>query len=574
MKHLVRTLVASGVLAAGVATALSASPGGAAVHATGAVITAHDVSGSSYRIVAPSSALRVGLEFILAPRDEASLQSFVTGVSTPGSATYHHYLARGQYARRFGASSATVTAVRSYLARHGMTGLTTSPDRLFVRGVGSVHVVQQLLHTTISQYRYHGRRVYTNTRRATIPGPLASSVKTVLGLSDVPVAHPHVHVSPSVTRPLTTSCSQMSAGTNATTGPFTIPEVGAAYHYGAFGAHNTFGQGQTVAIYELTDYLPADLRYFQDCTGKQDSITGVQVDGGGGVDLNAEVEAALDIEIVATLAPKANIEVYQGPDVPVGMLDTYQRIALDDTAQVVSTSWGFCETADAPTVTAESAVFTEMAAQGQTVVAASGDAGASDCLLYTGSASNPLAGAIGVDDPASQPYVTGVGGTTITNAATIGTTPSSEVVWDASTSGGGGGVSSIWPRPTYQTGVAGTSSAGRSVPDFSIDADPASGYMVYTTATGWYRVGGTSCGAPMAAALVALTNEYHATQLGFMNPLLYQVAVNHPGEIFNDVTVGNNETYDVAGFASAASGYDAASGWGSPIGSAFLGGDI
>ena len=112
------------------------------------------------------------------------------------------------------------------------------------------------------------------------------------------------------------------------------------------------------------------------------------------------------------------------------------------------------------------------------------------------------------------------------------------------------------------------------MPDLSIDADPASGYRVYTMATGWITVGGTSCGAPMAAALVALTNEYHATQLGFMNPLLYQVAVDHPGELFNDVTVGNNKTYDVPGFSTAAVGYDPASGWGSPLASAFLGGDV
>jgi kumamolisin len=363
----------------------------------------------------------------------------------------------------------------------------------------------------------------------------------------------------------------MTKGTNPTSGPFTIGEVGNADGYGAFAAKGAGGQGQTVAIFELTNYIPYDIKYFQDCTSKHDTISSVIVDGGNGINPYAEVEADLDIEIVATLAPSARIDVYQGPNSEAGVVDTYDRIATDDAAKVVSTSWGLCERVDGATGPAEYGVFQEMAAQGQTVAAASGDGGASDCIGYRSTRTDPLAGAIGVDDPASQPYVTGVGGTTVTDAATIGKDPASEVVWDTSDlEGTGGGVSSSWPAPTYQHRVTGASGAGRTVPDVAMDADPASGYMIYSIAYGWIDVGGTSAAAPMFASLMALADQYNATTYGFVLPLLYAVGKAEPGKYFNDVTIGNNETYDVPGYATAKPGYDAASGWGSPVAAAFL----
>ena len=235
MRVLSRCLVAACALAAGVAVAASAAPGGAAVSSHGVVISARTPVGGQFRTVAASPTLRIGLEFFLPSRDANALRAFVAGVSAPGSATFHHYLARGQFARRFGASSATIATVRTYLSRHGMTGISTSADRLFVRATGTARVVQRLLHTTISQYLYKGRRVYSNTTRAVVPAAIARSVRTIVGLSDVPTWHPHLAAAPRARRPATTTCSQMSTGTNATTGPFTIPQVGGAYHYDAFG---------------------------------------------------------------------------------------------------------------------------------------------------------------------------------------------------------------------------------------------------------------------------------------------------------------------------------------------------
>jgi kumamolisin len=562
-------LLAAIALCAGVAiTASTASSPVASATPSSSGAGAHH--GSALGRAVPSSGMTIGLSFYLPARNDAALTRFITAASTPGSSSYHHYLRKGEYAKRFGASTATILRVTSYLVARGLHAVAPSPDHLFVHAAGTVPAVEALFRTTIRAYDDNGHRVYADVAPSRLPSALAGSVGAVVGLTEVPRYGSSYTLDPH-TRPRTTTCAQMTAGTNPTSGPFTIAEVGNAYKYGAFAAKGAGGQGETVAIFELTDYIPSDIKYFQDCTGKHDTISSVTVDGGNGLNPYAEVEADLDIEIVATLAPYANIDVYQGPNSEAGVVDTYDRIATDDAAKVVSTSWGLCERVDLISDRAESGVFQEMAAQGQTVAAAAGDSGASDCLGYRSTRTNPLAGAIGVDDPASQPYVTALGGTTITDASTIGSSPSSEVVWDTSdVEGTGGGVSSIWPAPSYQHAIPGASGAGRTVPDLAMNADPASGYMIYTLAYGWIPVGGTSAAAPMFAALMALADQYNATTYGFVLPLLYAVGNAEPGKYFNDVTIGNNETYDVPGYSTAKPGFDAASGWGSPIASAFL----
>jgi subtilase family serine protease len=568
------TAAIAAALVASVALGVAPGLSGASPRPAGAIVPAEPVTGAAFHPAA-STPVTVGLDFYVPPRSTTALRAFIAAVATPGSASYHHYLGRGQFAGRFGATAGTLAAIARYLRGHSMRAVSVSADHLFVHASGSIRAVEALMHTTIRTYRYHGRLVYTNVSAGQVPAALAGKVATVVGLSDVPHFHASYVRGASVHRRDTTTCAQMSAGTNATSGPFTIAQLGHVYGYDAFASHGDFGQGQSLAIFELVNYVPQDLQYYQDCVGKQDRITTVNVDGGSFIDPYGEVEADLDIEIPATLAPRASLTVYQGPNSDTGVLDTYQRIAADDSTQVTTTSWGICDRYSHSVDTAESAVFAEMATQGQTVAAAAGDNGASDCLGLDGTTQDPLAGAIGTDDPASQPYVTGVGGTTIADAATIGTNPASEVVWNAQDQGGtGGGVSSTWPEPSYQVGVPGASSLGRTVPDIAIDADPASGYMIYTLAFGWTPIGGTSAGAPMIATLVLLANEYNATQFGFINPLLYNIGVNHPGVNFNDVTLGNNKSYDVPGYSSAHAGFDATTGWGSPIGSSFLGGDV
>jgi len=264
--------------------------------------------------------------------------------------------------------------------------------------------------------------------------------------------------------------------------------------------------------------------------------------------------------------------IYQGPNNQQGGIDIDNKIATDNLAQVVSTSWGYPETVavgltvngGSSYMATENQIFQRMAAQGQSMFAASGDSGAYDDGTT-----------IDVDDPASQPFVTGVGGTSLTGSVS---TPV-ERAWNScgtgkclQTGGGssGGGVSAVWPifnnsNPTYnyQVGVPGLASpTNRNVPDVSLNADPNSSpyYIVVLGGPGFE--GGTSAAAPLWAAFTALLNQGSsiagASPLGFANPKLYQLdnnastyAVN-----FNDVTSGDNGNY------SAHAGYDNVTGLG------------
>ena len=176
----------------------------------------------------------------------------------------------------------------------------------------------------------------------------------------------------------------------------------------------------------------------------------IPVDGGQPAGIGVMGEAALDVENVSALAPGAQIDVYEAPNTTAGSLDEFSRIIADDSASVITTSAGLCEAAmqsDEPGVQAiENILFEQAAAQGQTVVAAAGDDGSSDCGTEGNGAVPP---SLSVDDPASQPFVLGVGGTSVSS----GSTPV-ESVWNDGPRGGGG-------RWRHLPDLGGTPLAGR-----------------------------------------------------------------------------------------------------------------
>ncbi len=295
------------------------------------------------------------------------------------------------------------------------------------------------------------------------------------------------------------------------------------------------------------------------------------------------------------LAPQARIEVFEGPNTGSGPYDTMSDIISQHLAQVVTTSWGQCEQLEGQqSATSENTLFQEAAAQGMTVVSASGDDGSEDCY--------PTPPTLQVDDPASQPFVTGVGGTSLTTNATGAR--ASETVWNDGVQVGasGGGVSSIWPMPSYQSGAPGFlhvingNSTGstcpgagsgdcREVPDVSADGDPGTGYVIYWNGSGdatglppptqgWQVVGGTSAAAPAWAALIALANasgRCGGIPIGFANPALYDAAATAYSTDFNDITSGNNDMTGLnGGLYPAGAGYDMATGLGSPNGTALV----
>ncbi|MGZ4349567.1 MAG: putative Ig domain-containing protein, partial [Solirubrobacteraceae bacterium] len=379
---------------------------------------------------------------------------------------------------------------------------------------------------------------------------------------------------------------------------YTADQIASAYGFSGLYGGGDSGAGITVAVYELESNDPSDIAAYQSCYGTHATVSYVPVDEGAGTGPGSG-EAALDIENVIGLAPNVNVLVYQGPNSNSGApgsgpYDTFSAIVNQDRARVVTISWGQCEAAlGAADAAAENALFEQATVQGQSIVAAAGDSGAEDC--DTGGPVPQTQAA--VDDPSSQPFVTGVGGTSL---HALGPRPS-ETVWNSGgmvlsgmlqPGAGGGGISNLWPMSASQlssaaalnvrTAQAGGAACGRSggfcreVPDVSADGDPASGYLIYWNGSGsvggeprgWQGIGGTSGAAPLWAALLALTDGSRAcagTSVGYANPALYQAAGSEYAADFNDVLSGNNDfTGTNSGQYAAGPGYDPASGLGTP----------
>ena len=310
-------------------------------------------------------------------------------------------------------------------------------------------------------------------------------------------------------------------------GSLTADRFASYYGLSPLYALGDLGQGVHVAVAEFEANLPGDINTYKACYGVHTIVNYIDADPPGPTFGPGSGEAALDIDNIIGLAPRATIDVYQGVNSPQpsDIYNLYSKIVTTDTDQIIATGWGLCEldvqatSGGSAFLSSEQTLFQQAALQGQTVFAAAGDSGSSDCYGDSGS---PNAKLPAVDDPASQPYVIGVGGTSIGANA--------ETVWnDSASSGGagGGGVSGVECMPSYQPestkpgksftpglisadSVKNTTCASgymREVPDVSADADPQSGYVIYWTPNtqgaqaAWLGgLGGTSAAAPLWAA--------------------------------------------------------------------------
>jgi subtilase family serine protease len=538
---------------------------------------------------------------VLKGRNPAGLAAFARDVSTPGASVYHDYLTPSQFADRFGATSAQVQTVEANLRAHGLNPGPVSANRLSIPLNGTAAQVGRAFAVSFRRMLLPGGRDATVASAApALDAPIAGDVQSVLGLSSLGGFHPHTTLG-SILTPTTHPRLKAAASHVATGGPqpcsaasssassqgaYTADQIASAYRFSDLYQGGDQGQGQTIAIYELEPNDPNDIAAYQSCYGTHASVSYVPVDGGAGSG-EGSGEAALDIENSIGLAPRANYLVYQGPNSNSsapgsGPYDIFSAIINQDRAQVISVSWGECESSNTDGLQAENQLFQQAAAQGQSIVSASGDEGSEDCNAPPPSLPST---SLAVDDPASQPFVTGVGGTTL---STLGPPPG-ETVWnngpiaalDGSGGAGGGGASQTWSMPSYQSAAAASlhvgQSSSREVPDVAADADPNTGYIVYWngsgaagvgSSSGWQAIGGTSASAPLWAALLADINASgacHGSPVGFANPALYRAAGTAYGSDFNDITSGNNDLLGLNGGQFAAGPfYDMASGLGTP----------
>ncbi len=531
----------------------------------------------------------VALSIGLSLRNQAELDAFLQQVSTPGTPLFHHYLNSQTFAALYGPSPAEETTVSNFLRAQGFKITRTYANHLLIDAVGTVAQAEQTFQVQIDNYQAsNGRRFFANEADPSLPANLAPFVASVAGLDDV-VQYGRAPTTPGTaaatlgTNQAGIACPQPGAATVPTS--YTPQQIASAYDFNALYNAGNLGEGQTIGLLELDGYSPQDIAIYTSCFGgKYTNIQTIPIDGFGGTPGPNAAEVELDMEMVLGLAPRlASLRVYEAANSLAAYNDAWARIVADD-VPVVSTSWVFCEEGPGMTseVKQESVFFQAAAAQGQTIVAASGDLGATGCYdPRTKTNTYPS-----VDDPASQPYVTGVGGTTLRINAD--NTYQSEQVWNdrvIQNGASGGGVSQVWRMPSWQQGpgVANAYTNGyREVPDVSVNADPQTGYDVYCSAGncayngGWMVMGGTSAAAPVWAAMVALANEAaikaNTFVMGFLNPSLYDISYGAAGtsyaSAFHDVVpvtggVNTNDYVDSGNTYPATSMYDLATGLGS-----------
>ncbi|HZS75259.1 MAG TPA: S53 family peptidase [Ktedonobacteraceae bacterium] len=509
--------------------------------------------------------LSIGLQL----RNADQLDTLLSDIYNPQSPQYHQYLTPDQFEQLFAPTPGDVQQVVSFLQNSGLTVTGIAPNNLLIDATGTVARASAAFHIQINNYRVGSRVFYANATPPTLPASVSSLISSIGGLDNSIKFHPFYQRQP----------AQKTQSGPTGLGP---KDLAAAYDATPLQNAGILGDNSTIALFELDGYQPSDVaQYFANYGMPTPNISRVLVDNYSGTAGMGAIEVELDIEIVGAIAPHANQIVYEGPNNVQGLNDTYNQIVHDNKAQIVDTSWGLCEssTGNAELKTLDN-IFKQGAVQGMTFFAAAGDTGAYDC------GDNNL----GVDSPASDPYVTSVGGTTLQlNAGAY----SSESVWSNPSdtmrgpkgAGSGGGLSNTFAMSSWQSGAGVLSSYSsntpcglpggqycREVPDVTAVADPATGYSIYCTITnagcpntGWMTLGGTSASAPFWAGSAALINQYLRSQnkptLGYANPTLYKLfnaQQQFSASPFHDVTTGNNLFYP------ATTGYDLASGIGSP----------
>lgn len=490
----------------------------------------------------------VPVTFVLPLRNQQALNDLIERIYDPSDEMYGQYLTPDEFTQMFAPTQEDYDKVIAYAKSSGLRVTGTHPNRTLLNVSGQTKAIQNAFKINLNVYQKNNRKFYAPDNEPEVPANIASLIRGIVGLDNSAVWYPH-----SRRAELTEEMKEAAKAAAFPSGPgggFSPNDIKIAYNLNKITAN---GSGQSIALFELGSYLTSDINTYTSTFGLPTAnLTNVVVDGGTSTVID---EVTLDIELVLALAPGSHVYVYEGPNSGQGVLDTYNRIATDNLAKQVSSSWGLGEDyAGSQAIQAESAIFQQMAAQGQTIYASSGDSGA-----YTDYPSTTPV----VDDPASQPYVCGVGGTSLTVDANSGAY-GNETVWNNGLGNGasGGGVSTVWPIPSWQANVSTTHSKSyRNVPDVALNADPNTGYAIYSNGS-WTLFGGTSCAAPLWAAFTALVNQQRAASklppLGFANPTLYTLGNSQATATdFHDITVGNNFVYQ------AGPGYDNATGWGS-----------
>jgi subtilase family serine protease len=546
-----------------------------------------------------SASQKVEFDVFLPLQHKADLDSFVETLNDSGSSSYHKWLKPAEFKSRFGASDASITAVRKQLEAYGLATDLISTQRIHV--TGDAHSVEQAFATQLHAGTFaSGRKTIAAATPLSLPGALSSNGAVVAGLSGFIRMRPH-------SRRMATA---LPDNRYSPAGPYWFTDLKQAYKYPSYQVYT--GKGVTIGVLMSNDFNSADMtKFFTHEKLAVPKMSTVNINGGAPYDPDLSTETHLDMQQTGGMAPNASIILYNLPDLSdANIIDGLLQIINDNKADVVNMSFGGPEVFYTPAYNdgqdltsilgIYDDVFKQGNAQGITFVASSGDQGALPapplaCFL-PGATSACGSMQPSAETPASSPHVTGVGGTNLTTTVSATTldsnyvseqafgdplaidifygTPATGGIW-----GSGGGDSIYYKKPKFQKLVDTGSKKFRTVPDLSghmggcpfgsVEPCAASdSSVIVAIAGGLYAVVGTSASAPDFAGLLALKIERYGTRLGNENPEIYVLAALQnaglPISFYHDDVAGYNGLY------TTKKGYNRVLGNGSVIGINFL----
>ncbi|MDX6467225.1 MAG: hypothetical protein QOI27_2265 [Gaiellaceae bacterium] len=504
----------------------------------------------------------VGFRVYLGWRGNAA--AVAQAVATPGSASYRQYLTPQQFRQQFAPSQSDVSIVRSWLTSQGFSVVYTPSNNLYVSAEGSVAQAQAAFGVQFGEYSIDGLTLRAPSSDISVPSSLAGTVEAVVGLDQsgqlVHYDHVGADATPSAGFRNAPPCSAYWGAQTTTVykgqslpyAPcgYTPAQVRGAYGLGDVGTARYDGSGQTVAVIDAyaSPTIAGDVNTYSTRHGlpafKANQFSQVVAPGTyrhpeSGMKQDPQGwygEETLDIEAVHSMAPGANV-VYVGAPNNFQDLDAALNHVVDrGLAQIVTNSYGWStELLPNGVVKPYEDILVQAAAEGIGVYFSSGDNGDETNVMGYRTA----------DWPASSPWVTAVGGTSLGVSASNGYV--FETYWGTDKStltangwvsngwlyAGGGGTSRVFGEPSYQVGVADAfagyfGSNGRVLPDVSMVGDPNTGFLVGQTQAfpdgsyyDEYRIGGTSLSSPLFAGVMAVADQQAGAPHGFANPALY-----------------------------------------------------
>jgi Pro-kumamolisin, activation domain/Bacterial Ig-like domain (group 3) len=576
------------------------------------------------RGAAPSSLPMNRMLLVLqrSPSQEAALEQLLDQQQDHASPNYHQWLTPQQFGQLFGPSDQDIQTITAWLQSHGFQVAPISNGRTVIEFSGTASQVQEAFHTAIHKYSVPSdtgtiEDHWANSTDPSIPAALASVVVGVATMHNFLKRPQHVLSQDKFRAEREPGRQPEFTGTNNTGTVHAVGPGDLAVIYNAnplyTSSPNINGSGSTVAVVARSDFNLQDLTDFRSNFGVVSPSIQIVVNGTDPGDLGSgeEVEATLDASYATALAQQANENfVVSATTNTTDGVDLSEVYIIDNNlGDVMTESFGGCEEG---VTTSESANISNLAeqaaAQGITYMVSSGDNGSAGC----DDPSNPVATqGVSVNVLASSPYTVAVGGTMFNDTATPATYWNStdtsalvsaksyipENVWnescsvaacgaqDANLSAGSGGVSTIFPMPSWQSGVAGilTSPAFRNLPDVSLTAAGHDPYLICLEGSceqdEFQGVAGTSASVQAFGGIMALVRQKIGARVGQADYVFYKLAatetlancngskaspVPNSNCIFYDTTVGNNIVPGITnGDYPSTVGYDRTTGLGS-----------